>query len=76
MRDVLAWHYTGNGLHPTQKLVPYLKPVIEAFSRNGDIVLEPFCGSGSTLLAAKILGRRYIGIELDIQYATLARRRL
>jgi site-specific DNA-methyltransferase (adenine-specific) len=76
MRDVLAWHYTGNRLHPTQKPVPSLKPVIEAFSRNGDIVLDPFCGSGSTLLAAKILGRRYIGIELDIQYATLARRRL
>jgi site-specific DNA-methyltransferase (adenine-specific) len=50
--------------------------VIEAFSRPDDIVLDPFCGSGSTLLAARILGRRYIGIEMDAGHAETARRRL
>jgi adenine-specific DNA-methyltransferase len=74
--DVLEWRYTGNRLHPTQKPVPALKPVIEAFTRRGDTVLDPFCGSGSTLLAAKILGRRYIGIELEREYCAAAQRRL
>jgi adenine-specific DNA-methyltransferase len=74
--DVLEWRYTGNRLHPTQKPVPSLKPVIEAFTERGDIVLDPFAGAGSTLLAAKILGRRYIGIELDVEYVKAARRRL
>ena len=74
--DVLRWNYTGNRLHPTQKPVRSLKPVIEAFTRPGDVVLDPFCGSGSTLLAAKILGRRYVGIELSAEYAKAARDRL
>lgn len=74
--DVLEWHYTGNRLHPTQKPVRSLKPVIEAFTKPGDIVLDPFCGGGSTLLAAKILGRDYVGIELDTGYCETARRRL
>jgi site-specific DNA-methyltransferase (adenine-specific) len=56
--------------------VPSLKPVIEAFTRFGDLVLDPFCGSGSTLLAAKILGRRFIGIEMDAAHAKTAERRL
>ena len=76
IRDVLDWRYTGNRLHPTQKPVPSLKPVIEAFTRRGEIVLDPFCGSGSTLLAAKILQRRYIGIEIDAKYAEVAQARL
>ena len=74
--DVLDWQYTGNRFHPTQKPVRSLKPVIEAFSRSGEVVLDPFCGSGSTLLAAKILGRRYVGIELEAEYCLAARRRL
>jgi site-specific DNA-methyltransferase (adenine-specific) len=74
--DVLSWHYAGNRLHPTQKPVQSLKPVIAAFTEPGEIVLDPFCGSGSTLLAAKILGRRYIGIELDAEYAKTAQERL
>jgi adenine-specific DNA-methyltransferase len=41
IRDVLEWHYTGNRLHPTQKPVPSLNPLIEAFSRSGDLVLDP-----------------------------------
>jgi len=76
LRDVLEWRYTGNRLHPTQKPVRALKPVIEAFTRRGDTVLDPFCGSGSSLLAAKILGRRYIGIELEDQHCATARGRL
>jgi adenine-specific DNA-methyltransferase len=74
--DVLDWQYTGNVLHPTQKPVRSLKPVIESFTQPGEIVLDPFCGSGSTLLAAKILGRRYVGIDLDAGYCQAARRRL
>jgi len=74
--DVLPWFYSGNALHPTQKPVPSLKPVIEAFTRPGEVVLDPFCGSGSTLLAAKILGRRLVGIELDAAFCQQARRRL
>jgi adenine-specific DNA-methyltransferase len=74
--DVQQWHYTGNRLHPTQKPVRSMKPLIETFTRRGDVVLDPFCGSGSTLLAAKILGRRYIGIELDAEHARTARGRL
>jgi adenine-specific DNA-methyltransferase len=74
--DVLRWQYTGNTLHPTQKPVRSLKPLIEAFTEHGDLVLDPFCGSGSTLLAAKILGRRYIGVEVDKEYASAAQARL
>lgn len=74
--DVLPWQYTQNRLHPTQKPVRGLMPVIQAFSRPGDLVLDPFCGSGSTLVAAQNLGRRCIGIELDALYCATARRRL
>jgi adenine-specific DNA-methyltransferase len=65
LRDVLEWRYTGNTLHPTQKPVMAMLPVIMAFSRVRDIVLDPFVGSGTTAVAAKQLGRRYIGIEID-----------
>jgi site-specific DNA-methyltransferase (adenine-specific) len=63
--DVMDWTYTGNRLHPTQKSVRMLKPLIDAFSKPGEIVLDPFCGSGSTLVAAQELGRSFVGIELD-----------
>jgi site-specific DNA-methyltransferase (adenine-specific) len=74
--DVIDWTYTGNKLHPTQKPLGILRPLIEAFSRPGDTVLDPFCGSGSTLVAARELGRNYIGIELDQAHHCTASRRL
>ena len=74
--DVIDWHYSGNRLHPTQKPVQSLKPLISAFTKPGDVVLDPFCGSGSTLVAAQQLGRRSIGIELCKRYFDLAEHRL
>jgi site-specific DNA-methyltransferase (adenine-specific) len=74
--DVLDWHYTGNLLHPTQKPVDALKPLISAFSPAGGLVLDPFCGSGSTLVAARDTGRNYLGIELDAQHHATAARRM
>jgi site-specific DNA-methyltransferase (adenine-specific) len=74
--DVIHWTYTGNKLHPTQKPIGILKPLIEAFSRPGDTVLDPFCGSGSTLVAASELDRAYIGIELDPDHHATAQARL
>ena len=66
--DVMPWDYTGNILHPTQKPVRPLQTLVETFTRPGELVLDPFCGSGSTLVAAKAAGRDYLGIELDRQH--------
>jgi len=74
--DVLDWHYTGNHLHPTQKPVEALKPLIASFSKPGELVLDPFCGSGSTLIAARDMGRDYLGIELDKGHHATATRRM
>ena len=74
--DVIAWKYTGNKLHPTEKPVSILLPLIETYSAARGIVLDPFTGSGSTLMAAKTLGRSYIGIELDAKYHGIAVMRL
>lgn len=74
--DVLPWEYTGNRHHPTEKPVSALQPLIESFTRPGDIVLDPFAGSGSTCVAAELAGRRWIGVELMKQYHTAGLRRL
>jgi len=74
--DVIAYDYTGNRLHPTQKPVSALTPLVRAFSRERGIVLDPFAGSGSSLIAASLLGRRYLGIELDARYHAAAAERL
>jgi site-specific DNA-methyltransferase (adenine-specific) len=74
--DVLPWKYTGNQLHLTQKAVEVIQPLIEAFSRPGDLVLDPFMGSGTTGVAAAQAGRRFIGIELDPVHFETARARV
>ena len=74
--DVLPWEYTGNKAHPTEKAVSVIAPLIECFSRPGDLVLDPFSGSGTTAVAAALNDRRYIGIELEEAYCRHAKRRL
>jgi site-specific DNA-methyltransferase (adenine-specific) len=74
--DVIDWTYSGNKLHPTQKPLSVLLPLVETFSAPRGTILDPFTGSGSSLLAAKTLGRSYLGIELDPNYHAIASRRL
>ena len=73
--DVRPWEYSGNVTHPTEKAVSVLQPLIRSFSRPSDLVLDPFSGSGSTLVAAALSGRRYLGIDLEASYVEHARRR-
>lgn len=64
------------GKHPTQKPIRILKRIIQLSSKSGDIVFTPFSGSGSECVAAKMTGRKYIGIEMDETYCKLAKTRL
>src|SRR6202140_2929575 len=66
----------GRKAHPTQKPEALLHRVLLASTRPGDLVLDPFFGTGTTGAVAKRLGRRCIGIERDRAYAKLARRRI
>jgi site-specific DNA-methyltransferase (adenine-specific) len=74
--DVQPWEYTGNKLHITQKAVSVIEPLVTAFSQPGDLVLDPFSGSGTTAVAAALNDRDYIGIELEQDYCEIARSRL
>lgn len=74
--DVREWHYTGNRHHPTQKSIKVLQPLIEAFCPARGLVLDPFCGSGSTLVAAQEANRDFCGIELDASHCETARMRV
>ena len=63
------------GKHPTQKPIKLLERLITAASKEGDLVLDPFNGSGTTGIVAHILKRRYIGIELDKEFLELTKKR-
>jgi modification methylase len=67
---------TGAKAHPTQKPEALLHRVIMASTRPGDVILDPFFGTGTTGAAAKRLGRRFIGIEREEAYAKLAKERI
>jgi modification methylase len=67
---------TGKKLHPTQKPEALLARVILASSRPDDLVLDPFCGTGTTGAVAKRLGRRFLGIERESAYVAAAQRRI
>ena len=62
--------------HPTQKPIKVGTYLITLGSRAGDMILDPFCGSGSFLIAAKILNRKYIGIDISKDYIDIAEARL
>lgn len=68
LADVLEMPYSGNKLHPTQKPVSALAPLVRSFSSPGELVFDPFAGSGSSCAAALLTGRRYLGIEMDEAY--------
>lgn len=64
------------GGHPTTKPLPMVTQFVRMFTNPGDLILDPFAGSGTTLRAAKDEGRRAIGIELDERYCEIAAKRL
>ncbi len=76
LKDVLPWKYTGNRFHPTQKPIEAIRPLITAFSQPGDLILDPFAGSGTAAIAARQTGRRYILIEKDAEYFSITEKRL
>lgn len=76
LSDVQPWSYTGNKMHPTEKPVSVLTPLVKSFSQPGEIILDPFCGSGSSLVAASVLQRRFIGMEIDPKHVATAQARL
>ncbi len=70
---VIGRKYTS---HPTEKPSGFIKRVIQASSNKGDVVLDPFMGSGTTAVVAKMLERNFIGAEISKEYVDMANRRL
>ncbi len=62
--------------HPTPKPKTFIKEILNMFSKEGDIVLDPFIGSGSTAVACKILKRNYIGFDINNDYCKLSENRI
>jgi len=62
--------------HPTQKPVRLMRYLLEQVTKEGDLVLDPFVGTGTTAVACKQMKRHYIGIEIDTRYAEIAEQRL
>lgn len=74
--SVPFWSMPENTDHPTQKPEKLLAKIILASTNAGDLILDPFAGSGTTAVAAKKLGRDFVVIESDEQYCLLAQKRL
>ena len=70
------WSMPENTPHPTQKPEKLLAKIILASSNVGDVILDPFLGSGTTAVVAKKLSRKYVGIEMERAYCLLALKRL
>lgn len=70
------WSMPENTAHPTQKPEKLIAKLILASSNEGDVILDPFAGSGTSLVTAKKLGRSYVGIEQNEQYCTWCEYRL
>ncbi len=74
--SVPFWSMPENTDHPTQKPEKLLAKILLASSNKGDLVLDPFAGSGTTAVTAKKLGRDFVAVESDEQYCLLAQKRL
>lgn len=74
--DVVEFAYSGNKLHPTQKPLSVLTPLIESFCPPRGVVLDPFAGSGSTCVAARSVGRNFVAMEIDPVHHETANRRV
>ena len=74
--SVPFWSMPENTDHPTQKPEKLLAKMILASTKKGNIVFDPFLGSGTTAVVAKKLGRKYVGVEFDEYYCCLAEKRL
>ena len=74
--SVPFWSMPENTNHPTQKPEKLLAKIILASTNKGDLVFDPFLGSGTTAVVAKKLGRKYVGVEVDEYYCCLAEKRL
>ena len=70
------WSMPENTDHPTQKPEKLLAKIILASSKEGDLIFDPFNGSGTTTVVAKKLSRHYLGVEIDPAYCCLAQKRL
>ncbi|MBN2581225.1 MAG: site-specific DNA-methyltransferase [Pirellulales bacterium] len=70
------WSMPENTDHPTQKPEKLLAKIILAGTNPGNVIFDPFIGSGTTSVVAKKLGRHYVGVEIDHEYCLLAERRL
>lgn len=62
--------------HPTQKPINLMRKLVERYTKRGDLIFDPFCGSGTTGVACVQTGRNFIGIEIDPGYADIARARI
>lgn len=62
--------------HPSPKPIEYMRKLVLRLTEPGDLILDPFCGSGTTGVACIQTGRRFIGIEIEPKYAAIARRRI
>ena len=77
-KDVVSFKKLSSSqmIHPTEKPVGLLASLITSVTKPGDLIVDPFAGSGSTLVAAKKTGRRFVGIELDGEHFEKAQRRI
>ncbi|NBO72159.1 MAG: site-specific DNA-methyltransferase [Bacteroidetes bacterium] len=66
----------SHGVHPTQKPFELLRRVVAICSKEGDLVLDPFCGSGTTGVASCLLNRRFVGIDLEKEFLELSAKRM
>jgi len=62
--------------HPSPKPIEYMKKIVERASKSGDLILDPFMGSGTTGVACVQTGRKFIGIEIDKNYCEIAKQRI